>query len=119
MYLITSFREALLSFLFLFFFNDTATTEIYTLSLHDALPISTASSPSPWSRPVPLAPWCAIGSWIQHALTPLKSALTTPGAPTWPCATQPTIGDGWSRPGLNGRPFRTGRNGRPILQVST
>src|SRR2546426_12682303 len=29
----------LFSFLF-FFFNDTATTEIYTLSLHDALPIS-------------------------------------------------------------------------------
>src|SRR5256885_10864943 len=26
--------------LFFFFFNDTATTEIYTLSLHDALPIS-------------------------------------------------------------------------------
>src|SRR3712207_7945920 len=26
-------------FLFYFFFNDTATTEIYTLSLHDALPI--------------------------------------------------------------------------------
>src|SRR6266581_9513166 len=25
---------------FIFFFNDTATTEIYTLSLHDALPIS-------------------------------------------------------------------------------
>src|SRR2546427_9128580 len=33
-----------------FFFNDTATTEIYTLSLHDALPISSRScgcSPSP------------------------------------------------------------------------
>src|SRR3712207_8106978 len=29
----------------IFFFNDTATTEIYTLSLHDALPISTRSSP--------------------------------------------------------------------------
>src|SRR2546422_10138826 len=29
----------LLSLSFLFFFNDTATTEIYTLSLHDALPI--------------------------------------------------------------------------------
>src|SRR5258708_30868065 len=28
-----------------FFFNDTATTEIYTLSLHDALPISTMSTP--------------------------------------------------------------------------
>src|SRR5215813_14681223 len=27
---------------FFFFFNDTATTEIYTLSLHDALPISLA-----------------------------------------------------------------------------
>src|SRR5260370_41939814 len=30
----------------LFFFNDTATTEIYTLSLHDALPISYSSRPS-------------------------------------------------------------------------
>src|SRR2546430_13740890 len=28
-----------MSFYFFFFFNDTATTEIYTLSLHDALPI--------------------------------------------------------------------------------
>src|SRR6266536_5660087 len=31
-------------FLFFFFFNDTATTEIYTLSLHDALPIFSAQS---------------------------------------------------------------------------
>src|SRR2546430_3830530 len=30
--------------LLLFFFNDTATTEIYTLSLHDALPISYSNS---------------------------------------------------------------------------
>src|SRR2546422_10117125 len=30
-----------LTCLYFFFFNDTATTEIYTLSLHDALPIST------------------------------------------------------------------------------
>src|SRR2546421_12900686 len=29
-----------MTFFFFFFFNDTATTEIYTLSLHDALPIS-------------------------------------------------------------------------------
>src|SRR2546429_6352935 len=36
------------SFLF-FFFNDTATTEIYTLSLHDALPISHSLGP-PWLR---------------------------------------------------------------------
>src|SRR5256885_10378018 len=33
-------------FFFFFFFNDTATTEIYTLSLHDALPISAARSNS-------------------------------------------------------------------------
>src|SRR3712207_7960870 len=32
-----------------FFFNDTATTEIYTLSLHDALPI--CPGPSPGSPP--------------------------------------------------------------------
>src|SRR5216684_9044425 len=38
-------------FFFFFFFNDTATTEIYTLSLHDALPIWTPSSP-PASRTV-------------------------------------------------------------------
>src|SRR2546427_10072787 len=31
---------------FFFFFNDTATTEIYTLSLHDALPISWPSAPT-------------------------------------------------------------------------
>src|SRR3989454_3798761 len=42
-------------YFFLFFFNDTATTEIYTLSLHDALPILTrdgldASTPSPPHR---------------------------------------------------------------------
>src|SRR6266496_6026201 len=34
------FFVILLIFFFFFFFNDTATTEIYTLSLHDALPIS-------------------------------------------------------------------------------
>src|SRR2546425_1814792 len=34
------------AYLFLFFFfNDTATTEIYTLSLHDALPISLRGEP--------------------------------------------------------------------------
>src|SRR2546425_1472903 len=47
--------------MFFFFFNDTATTEIYTLSLHDALPIcrtryrrrcvSTARRPAPGGTP--------------------------------------------------------------------
>src|SRR2546427_2679557 len=42
-----------------FFFNDTATTEIYTLSLHDALPISSLPS-------------CAVGScrWRPPATRP-------------------------------------------------
>src|SRR2546430_17078694 len=35
--------------LFFFFFNDTATTEIYTLSLHDALPIWIDPGPGVWS----------------------------------------------------------------------
>src|SRR5260221_6269717 len=33
----------------LFFFNDTATTEIYTLSLHDALPIYHRAIRHPWN----------------------------------------------------------------------
>src|SRR3712207_7305472 len=36
-----------------FFFNDTATTEIYTLSLHDALPISPRSCPPRASASAP------------------------------------------------------------------
>src|SRR5438034_2484974 len=40
-----SLHFVLYSFLILFFFNDTATTEIYTLSLHDALPISKIAGP--------------------------------------------------------------------------
>src|SRR5205085_11721576 len=40
-----SFSLSIFIFLiyFFFFFNDTATTEIYTLSLHDALPISASA----------------------------------------------------------------------------
>src|SRR6267154_6488856 len=37
-------RSAFPSFFLFFFFNDPATTEIYTLSLHDALPISRRTS---------------------------------------------------------------------------
>src|SRR5256885_16311651 len=45
--------------IFFFFFNDTATTEIYTLSLHDALPISGA-------RPVPCPGWHAAPAPPRH-----------------------------------------------------
>src|SRR2546426_2859156 len=40
-----------------FFFNDTATTEIYTLSLHDALPISWRPGLRRPARPCASAPW--------------------------------------------------------------
>src|SRR5258707_6762507 len=53
---------------FFFFFNDTATTEIYTLSLHDALPISEPRCESGQSTPAgdPLAYTCpSISEWIS------------------------------------------------------
>src|SRR5215813_14949738 len=44
---------------FFFFFNDTATTEIYTLSLHDALPISTAPTAARSRASRACAPTCS------------------------------------------------------------
>src|SRR5256885_9855275 len=56
----------LLSF---FFFNDTATTEIYTLSLHDALPISRSPRLSNFQMPVHRgnegAPGCSFVTSMQ------------------------------------------------------
>src|SRR2546428_12555010 len=48
---------------FFFFFNDTATTEIYTLSLHDALPISLPLGVRP---PRPRACRCLPRSGTNH-----------------------------------------------------
>src|SRR5256886_10332106 len=44
--------------MFVFFFNDTATTEIYTLSLHDALPISGEAGALRWD----VGTWKTTGS---------------------------------------------------------
>src|SRR5215467_16372427 len=49
MYLLLATLQLLLIFVFFFFFNVTATTEIYTLSLHDALPICRSSATPPAS----------------------------------------------------------------------
>src|SRR5258708_40222900 len=65
--MISALRRLKSSFALFFFFNDTATTEIYTLSLHDALPISSSSpagdpgqrrrqAPCSWTRPRRVAP---------------------------------------------------------------
>src|ERR1041385_958602 len=51
-------HTTLFSLLF-FFFNDTATTEIYTLSLHDALPISAACLPTSTVAVMGCARWSA------------------------------------------------------------
>src|SRR5690554_7757711 len=57
-----------------FFFNDTATTEIYTLSLHDALPIYWKPSSAPprrrasRSRPTSATPW-AQADWRSEEHT--------------------------------------------------
>src|SRR2546426_6550536 len=44
----------------LFFFNDTATTEIYTLSLHDALPIYPVRQIPATRRPRRLVEWSSV-----------------------------------------------------------
>src|SRR6266540_7561162 len=62
----------ILSFFF-FFFNDTATTEIYTLSLHDALPIR----PGDPGRPLILA-----SAVSRSAGPPQRAASSGPGSAT-------------------------------------
>src|SRR5215813_7958298 len=69
---------------FFFFFNDTATTEIYTLSLHDALPISGGRRPGGGGP----------------GLGPGHDARIRPGSPA--AAGHPPVG-------LPGRPARDGR----------
>src|SRR3712207_6859245 len=58
--------------LHLFFFNDTATTEIYTLSLHDALPISSSprSRTSARSRSTRSSRRSTLAAWISARTRP-------------------------------------------------
>src|SRR5256885_9886145 len=85
-------------FILLFFFNDTATTEIYTLSLHDALPIywwhpvlpACPQFARPFSRPFdgnpvgtpgPARDWrWSPGSWRRPAAPP-PELTGRPGVP--------------------------------------
>src|SRR3712207_7052051 len=63
-----------------FFFNDTATTEIYTLSLHDALPISMLP---PCSAEVAVEI-----AWSRGGATPKQPSIGVSGKRRWPsCGT--------------------------------
>src|SRR5262245_63862529 len=65
------FATSRVSLFFFFFFNDTATTEIYTLSLHDALPITPARR-SAHSRSNTTRSWAAC--WSDRKSTRLNSS---------------------------------------------
>src|SRR5574340_1746359 len=56
----------------LFFFNDTATTEIYTLSLHDALPISPSAAGTLRTGASPASP-CGSRSRSEEHTSELQS----------------------------------------------
>src|SRR2546427_1482683 len=63
-------------YFFFFFFNDTATTEIYTLSLHDALPIS---RPRASRGPRPSGPGCG----TARSPTPVNAAPRAAAPRRW------------------------------------
>src|SRR5580698_7558473 len=73
--------------LLFFFFNDTATTEIYTLSLHDALPIWRPPPPGRHLRRRGLGDWHPAGRQIRHQSgrhhgSPLRDGLLRMGRNT-------------------------------------
>src|SRR6267143_2729909 len=76
-------------FILIFFFNDTATTEIYTLSLHDALPILVASPPSSstmFGVQPPVGPLagprrvCSMHHSYSSSVSPFQAKTGTPRA---------------------------------------
>src|SRR5690606_24733822 len=91
-------------FLVFFFFTDTATTDIYTLSLHDALPISRAV-PRGAHRDRPRHPAVAHDRRRRHRLRPRDLRRAAPAA----------AGAVDSGPGGRGPRADPGRQGRPVL----
>src|SRR5260221_14623717 len=61
---------------FFFFFNDTATTEIYTLSLHDALPILICSGLTAYTHPTPNPSIAMATDGLDRKSTRLNSSHT-------------------------------------------
>src|SRR3712207_6928290 len=65
-----------------FLFNDTATTEIYTLSLHDALPIWAGRRRG---RPATGVRWCTGGGTACASAAPASTGATRASSPApWP-----------------------------------
>src|SRR3712207_9417879 len=62
--------------LYFFFFNDTATTEIYTLSLHDALPISDVRTIMSEAGPALLG--IGMGTGDGRAIEAAEQAVASP-----------------------------------------
>src|SRR6266850_6228548 len=84
-------------YFYFFFFNDTATTEIYTLSLHDALPISEAL-PETMTRP----PLMASASTQPSPASPARVAILP--------STTRSAGTGVRSGRRGARPARGGRD---------
>src|SRR6266542_1640783 len=87
-----------------FFFNGTATAEIYTLSLHDALPISSTCSPAATTSPSLTSPRC----WRGRGPTPRPAGRPGRGGSA---AVVLTGGSGRLGPGA-ARPARLAGGGR-------
>src|SRR5216683_6001558 len=90
---------SLFFFIFFFFFNDTATTDIYTLSLHDALPLS-----APPPEPARKRPRAAPGARTPPGeMTPAGRA-----PPNGACAPVARAGKSADLPPAPGRARRSG-----------
>src|SRR3712207_8965236 len=73
-----------------FFFNDTATTEIYTLSLHDALPISRFCS---WLFSFCELTTMPVGRWVIRTAESVVFTLCPPGPDERKTSMRRSLGD--------------------------
>src|ERR1019366_8383090 len=96
-------------FVFFFFFNDTATTEIYTLSLHDARPIYRQPGLPDQRDDFPTAgraaPHASVHVGIRHAQFGVRTTLRPGIEPGegWPGTGRTRKFATWDRPGVSFR----------------
>src|SRR2546425_253430 len=110
-----------------FFFNDTATTEIYTLSLHDALPISRGvriTRPSPPSITRPIKGWQRLWRAAARRSAPPTAAIRIPTTPlslltAFPLPFLPAAATPATSPGLLAEPLPAARAPLPQAGLPT